>query len=405
MSLEKDDSKIKKSRARVSSTKNTKRNTHAISTVKKDDVIQEEVSSKIVEKSSRHSVYVGYVPRLLFKFILFVVFLLLGTFLLISSFTFKSEKIIKYKDNSDIDYKVYLLDNDFYDTDYLEKDDGNKLFVASLIKNIGIDFKYDFSSEEAADIDFAYNVIGKLVITDSAGTRSYFEKNYTLLEDKVVNMRNGKSADIRDSLVVDYQYYNRLASSFKSSYGVDAVSKLVVYISINKKNADNKFNLNNNRIMKLEIPLSEKAVEIGLDYKKINDTSEVVEKQDVFLKSVLVLIISIILIVLSLIIMIRLMRSISLLFTKKNQYDKYIKKILREYDRLIAESNSMISLEGKEIIRINKFQELLDIHDNLGLPIVYYEVAKHQKCYFYICHNDIVYINTVKDVDLEKKLK
>ena len=78
---------------------------------------------------------------------------------------------------------------------------------------------------------------------------------------------------------------------------------------------------------------------------------------------------------------------------------------MRLYDRLIAESHSMISLEDKEVIRINKFDELLDIHDNLGLPIVYYEVAKHQKCYFYICHNNIVYINTIKNVDLEKKLK
>ena len=384
MSLKKDDSKIKKSRTSVSSAKKTKRNTRAISTVKEDDVVQEEVSFKIVEKSTKHGGYVGFIPRLLFMFVLFVVLLFSGTFLLISSFTFKSEKIIKYKDSSDIDYKVYLLDNDFYDTNYLEKDDGNKLFVASLIKNIGVDFKYDFSSEEAADIDFTYNVIGNLVITNATGTKSYFEKKYKLLEDKVVSMRNGKSADIRDSLIIDYQYYNKLASRFRSSYGVDAVSKLVVYICINKKNADNKFNLNNNRIMKLEIPLSEKAVEIGLDYQKINDTSEVVEKQDVFLKSVLVLVVSIIFIILSLAVMLKLIRSFSLLFVKNNQYDKYVKKIMRLYDRLIAESHSMISLEDKEVIRINKFDELLDIHDNLGLPIVYYEVAKHQKCYFYI---------------------
>ena len=58
--------------------------------------------------------------------------------------------------------------------------------------------------------------------------------------------------------------------------------------------------------MKLEIPLSEKAVEIGLDYQKINDTSEVVEKQDVFLKSVLVLVVSIIFIILSLAVMLKL---------------------------------------------------------------------------------------------------
>ena len=52
---------------------------------------------------------------------------------------------------------------------------------------------------------------------------------------------------------------------------------------------------------------------------------------------------------------------------------------------------------------ISKFEELLDVRDNLKLPIMYYVVTKHTKCCFYIKHNDDLYLLTIKSVDLEQK--
>ena len=55
------------------------------------------------------------------------------------------------------------------------------------------------------------------------------------------------------------------------------------------------------------------------------------------------------------------------------------------------------------MIKISKFEELLDVRDNLKLPIMYYVVTKHTKCCFYIKHNDDLYLLTIKSVDLEQK--
>jgi hypothetical protein len=60
--------------------------------------------------------------------------------------------------------------------------------------------------------------------------------------------------------------------------------------------------------------------------------------------------------------------------------------------------------QDKEIIKVNKFTELLDIHDNLQLPIIYYSINKHQKCYLYINHGNIIYLMIVKSVDLEEQI-
>ena len=65
---------------------------------------------------------------------------------------------INYIEKSNIDYKVYLKENNFYENEYLEKD---KVYVASLIDKILIDFKYDFDIEKENDLAFKYDVIAK----------------------------------------------------------------------------------------------------------------------------------------------------------------------------------------------------------------------------------------------------
>ena len=116
---------------------------------------------------------------------LFLIFAIFGTLLLNKSLNFNNQKVIQYKEKSNLDYKVYLLENDFYDKDYLGKD---MLYVASLIDKIEIDFDYLFESDEKENLDFTYSVIGKLSITNSNGTKSYYENSYTLLDNKKISM-------------------------------------------------------------------------------------------------------------------------------------------------------------------------------------------------------------------------
>ena len=56
-------------------------------------------------------------------------------------------------------------------------------------------------------------------------------------------------------------------------------------------------------------------------------------------------------------------------------------------------------------MKIDSFEELLDVRDNLHLPIMYYDVIKHQKAIFYILHDSNIYIYTLKEIDLIGKMK
>ena len=333
------------------------------------------------------------VERLVFDIIAFSLLLVIGTLLLNKSFQFDNEKIVKYSEKSNLDYKVYLKENDFYEVPYLGKD---MLYVASLIDKLVIDFDYDFSSDDTESIDFSYSVIAKLSIDNSTGTKSYFEKSYTLLADKKVNMVNASSEKISEEVSVDYPYYNALANSFKNQYGVDADSNLTVYMLINKKNAEKSdFVLDSSSVMNVVIPLSERSVDISLDYKNINETSTIIKKRTMTINDYIPMILAAMFIILALVMMIKGMRNFNKLRKKKSAYDKKVAKILKEYDRLIAESSSLISVEDKEIIEIAKFSELLDIHDNLQKPIMYYEAEPHKLSYFYISHENLIYLHQI----------
>ncbi len=342
-----------------------------------------------ITKSKRSKI----MKRLIFDAVVFLILIIAGTILLIKSLDFGNEKIIKYSEKSDLDYRVYLEKNDFYENEYLGKD---MLYVASLINKIEVDFDYNFESEDKEDLVFDYKIVGKLSISNPTGTKSYFEKTYVLLDNKTVDMKAARTKNIKETISVDYPYYNSLANGFKNQYGVDSDSKLTIYMLIGKKNAANSdFSLDSSSTMSLDIPLSERAVDISLDYKKINETSNIIKKSKLSVKDFIPLIGAIVLIGLALMMMVKGMRNLNLLKVKKSEYDKYVNKILKEYDRLIAESSTLLSFEDREIISISKFSELLDIHDNLQVPIMYYEVTEHELCYFYISHNNVIYIMKV----------
>lgn len=86
-----------------------------------------------------------------------------------------------YEENSNLDYKVYLKENEFYDTPYLEKD---KKYISALIKYIDSSFYYTFKSEKALNLNYNYFIDAKLSINDPSGENIY-EKIYTLLEKNI----------------------------------------------------------------------------------------------------------------------------------------------------------------------------------------------------------------------------
>jgi len=338
--------------------------------------------------------------KLVIYYILIFVFIVLSALFLKKSFKIQDAYNITYKENSNVNYKVLLKPNEFYDTPYLSKD---MVYVANLIDKISIDFNYLFNIDEKTNIDFEYNIIGKLTISDKTNKNNFFEKEYVLLENKKDQMNSNGEHVINESVDIDYDYYNTLANKFRNNYGLDTVSNLIVYFNIHEK-SNKDLDINNDSVSSITIPLSEKAINITMNYQEVNKINKIIRDKAVVINNkmyigfgVSSLLMGIIFIILYIDVLLSTVR-------KKSKYDKYLKRILREYDRLIVETTTKPETKKLKTIDIKKFEELLDVRDNLKLPIKYYIVKEHKECNFYINHENELYLFVLKDEE-KKEVK
>jgi hypothetical protein len=376
--------------------------------IEQEEIRVEQPVKHIETKKSKKRLirlHFSYNFRLTLSCILFMALLILGLNFMLRAFTIEETKGINYSEHSNLEYKVYLQPNDFYEVENLPKD---MIYVANLIDKIKIDFNYKFLIEEPVDLIFDYEILGKLVIQDEFEENTYYEKVYTLLSSKKINLTDSTIENLNKTIEIDYGQYNEIANSFKSSYGLNTKSKLIVYFNIKKKivedNAVNMLINNSTNNMVINIPLSEKSVDINLVYHDINNESSVLDNTKVVIDNIIYLVVSMLCITTSLVFMIKSIRLVKYTIVKKTQYDKYIEKILNEYDRLIVETKTPPTRNEEDrenVIIVEKFTELLDVRDNLKQPIMYHVVAKHQKCQFYINSGEKIYLTTIKKVDIE----
>ena len=366
---------------------------------KKPEVIPEEVFDFSKEVNKKR--YFSLKKRLLGAIILFFLFLGLCVFFVSRSLIKEVKPPIKYTEKGKVDYKVYLKENEFYSEKYLPK---NKSYIASIIDYIDIDLNYTFNIDALASLDFDYKVIGNLVIENDKKSSKYLEKEYVLLDSKEAKMTKASEKAIKENIIINYDQYNELANKFKSSYGIDTNSYLKVYLEISKKTTKDmdyeiseKIDLNN-----ITIPLSQKAIEISIDSQDETFTNQVPMSNQIKINKTN-LALEITFLIAALIMLKRIVDYCSLVTVEETEYDKYVKKILRDYDRLIVEVDSTINFNSYNVHKVNKFTELLDVRDNLKVPINYYNISKHEKGIFYIKSNDDIYVVTIKNVDLIKE--
>ncbi len=368
--------------------------------IKTTEIVGNEIFDDLKPIRKKHF---GFSFRVGILSFLFCVFLFVAIFLIITAITFENAIYSNYSEKSTLDYRVNLKPNNYYETDVLTKSMNVTAYVASLIDSIEAIYNYNFDIDNNITMDFKYDVIAKLSITDEHEENVYLEKEYTLLKDKVATLDNNKHMNINETIKIDYNYYNNIANGFKATYGVNSKSNLLVMLRIHKTNDDETTTiLNGISVQQLKIPLSERAISIKLDYTDLNNNSLVISEENINVNNIIKLAVGGVCLIIALFIAVRVVRLFEKTTVKVNRFDKYVNKILRTYDRLIVESRNKINLDDYQIIKVNKFEELLDVRDNLKLPINYYVVAPHQKAEFYIISTN-VYMYTVKEVDLENK--
>lgn len=295
-----------------------------------------------------------------------------------------------YHEIGDADYKVYLKDNNYYDTKYL---DSGMQYVASLISSVNTKFNYEIHSEKNLDYQYTYNITGDLIIYDTNdSSKVLYTKTYHLLSPKTEKL-NSNNLVINEDIDIDYDEYNNYVNSYKRDYGISASSKLVVTMNVDVKGKSDitEKNLNHKNKLQINIPLSEQTIDINIASDKINNKGALFTVDGPVITNIVLFILGTILLLIALT---GLIISIDLIvsYRRKNIYILTLHNFLRDYDRLIVNATENISEDKFErVIPVSSFTELVDAAENNRTSIIFFEAIPGQKSFFLVIKDKTLY--------------
>ena len=281
---------------------------------------------------------------------------------------------IEYTEGGSIDYDVYLKDNEFYDTDYLEK---NQSYVATLIDKIIANFNYEIEMQaENVNYRYSYTINSRLeIIDDTSGNKIYNSKK-ELVSVQNQSHNSSNRLTINEIVVLNYDEYNNIASRFLETYDLvsDTTNNLVVTLNVDVLSDCNAFSGSSvdTYSSELRIPLTTKTVNVKMTSSVPDADSKMLAcargaGSEVFKTTAVVLCVVDVLLILLLIAFICLTRTADI------TYNARIKKIVSQYKSYIQKIKNLFETHGYQVILVDSFDEMLEIRDTIQAPILMYE--------------------------------
>ena len=324
--------------------------------------------------------------------VLMIIFIMFSYLLFDRGLNTKTKRMVSYKENGNIEYKVYLHDNDIYDKKYLDMDER---YISKLVDNIDIEFNYSNVFDTDINGYYSYIVLGKLIAYEDNMNDSLWEKEYTLLDLKanVLNENNIRNFMINDKLEIDYDKYKQEILNFKKDYDIDVSGVLKVIIKYKKElqfSSISGVNTDEKEIS-LIIPLTSDTFKINIlnnDYK-IDNYYDYSKKERV---NYLFIVLGVFNLSIGLSFLILTIRNIINASKKGFNYHRELSKILNEYDDIIVNVKRFYNKKKYNLIYVDSFNELLDAYKKVGNPISFRETKKDEEAIFMMIEDDNAWI-------------
>lgn len=313
---------------------------------------------------------------------------------------------VEYNETSDVDYKVYLHENDFYEEEYLGK---GQTYVASLIKSIETSINYKLHvTRPDVEYQYKYSADMQLIVKDGKANQSILEKTYILEEEKTYIQPVGKDLLINEKIEVDYSKYNTLASMFIDTYDLDnTINSLVIrmYVTVTGTCQDLLTDSVDSYVITVNIPLTDKTTSIGItsnipetEAKMLACLQESSYKNLFKWMAAVALVLDVVAII-SLVIFVIKTRNTYINYTRQ------VNKLVSNYRSYIQKVKTKLEFTDCKVIEVSTFVEMLEIRDTILKPILMQEDEDKTWAKFIIpAETNLVYMYQMKLEDFEKEI-
>ena len=329
-----------------------------------------------------------------------VIALLVGVVSFVLYGYFTHPHTLKYKEKSNVDYKVHILENDFFEEDYLEKDNQ---YISSIIDDIDTNLYYKLEMPKTVKYEYSYKAKAVIEVKEMSNNNSIYKIEEDLLN--VTPVKGNGSLVIDEKLSIDYRKYNKLINNFKDVYDLKNTSSYVdvsLYINVNDISTT-KENITEKKVVSLKIPLAENTISIDNPTRNVESYFTFGTKE--YESIDWVLFIGIVATVISIIIFLYDYIYVTKTRTAEMIYEKEIKSIINNYDSFIQKINGSYDIGTSQVIKIESFNDILEIRDTLKQPILMLENEEKNGTFFIIpATNSIIYTYALRVADIEAKM-
>lgn len=339
--------------------------------------------------------------------IVIVVILLCSISLLFLYYNSTKNYYATYTEHSNLDYKVYLKQNEFYEKNYLEKDNQ---YIANLIDYINAQFEYQLDLDDVnVDYQYSYSIDAIVNVVDNSSKNSIFTKKIGIVDEKSKYSHRQKSVKISENIDIDYNYYNDLIKRFISVYDLDETTSTLdinMYVKV-LGNCEDIVTADTNKVITLSIPLTTKTVAIDMNYDILDGGMQkvmVCNSNNAF--AIMYLVFAMAFIILDLYLFFILVRYIIRTRTAESIYHKELRKILSNYKSYIQKINNELDLKDYKVLKVDTFTDMLEIRDTIQEPILMVENKDNTGVFFLIpSKTKILYTYSIKVDDIRNKME
>jgi len=332
--------------------------------------------------------------------VIIAIILIIAIVLLVKTMGQKEVKTVVYIENSNIDYKVYLKENEFFTDGYLGK---YNQYIASLINYIEANFVYELDSpERGIDYKYNYKVVAEVNVKDRTTGNSLYSFQENIVEEKQYVGNTNLNLIITQPVMIDYNKYNDLITKFINTYDLaNADSSLTINMYVNLIDETNQQSSKPTGIpvMTLNIPLTTRTMAIDIESKTVN-ANEI--NVNAILDARGHLFGAIVLIFIDMIIVRKLLMFIKDTQNEESAYNAKLRKIMMSYGSYIQKLSSEFNFDGYQILELDLFEDLLQIRETINKPVLMVEKELATDTYFLVPGETTIFIYEIKEGNFKK---
>ena len=284
---------------------------------------------------------------------------------------------------------VGYRDNSFYANGPAQTDTA---YLASLTDSIAGTFRYTFQSANATNVSYTYDVKSTVRGTYTLTGKEDEAANVWLKQIQLVSPKPKTAGAgnilISDSVTIPFEEYKKMIDDYRSTLQVPVNGEAIVTFTVRARGAIDGVAFNDVRTSTITIPLTQQIYQLAIKYDK-DDVKQVLSTTVVSQHATMVqygLIATGVLAAVGLCLVIVGQRR--RIF--KTPYRAELDRIYRYHDGIIIRAKELPDLSGKRLVPVKSFDDMLNLEEELKVPIVSCEVNE-EATRFMIIRDDVVY--------------